>query len=224
MTGRQFLESFLRVHGFRRARASELAQRALERVSLVDAADRRVGGYSKGMRQRIKLAQAIAHEPEIMVLDEPLNGLDPMARAEVIALFRELADEGLHVLISSHILHEVDMISDRVILLNKGYVVAEGEIQGVRGEMKEHPMQIFVRCDRAAELAARVFEQDDVVEVAMHEDRGGLMVRTRSADRFFLAFNDLVLEEGFHVEAVGPADESVQAVYQYLVVDEEVAS
>lgn len=224
MTGRQFLESFLRVHGFRRARARELAQRALERVSLVDAAERKVAGYSKGMRQRIKLAQAIAHEPEVMVLDEPLNGLDPMARAEAIALFRELADEGLHVLISSHILHEVDMLSDRVILLNRGYVVAEGEIQGVRGEMKEHPMQIFVRCDRAAELASRVFEQDDVVEVAMHEDRGGLMVRTRSADRFFLAFNDLVLQEGFQVDAIGPADESVQAVYQYLVVDEEVAS
>ena len=107
-----------------------------------------MAAYSKGMRQRIKLAQAIAHDPQVLVLDEPLNGLDPMARAETIALFREWGDEGRHVIVSSHILHEVDRISDQVILLSHGYVVAEGEIQGVRSEVKEQPMQILVRCDR----------------------------------------------------------------------------
>ena len=112
------------------------------------AAERPVGAYSKGMRQRIKLAQAIAHDPQVLVLDEPLNGLDPMARAETIALFREWGAEGRHVIVSSHILHEVDQISDQVILLSQGYVVAEGEIQGVRNEVKEQPMQILVRCDR----------------------------------------------------------------------------
>ncbi len=224
MTGRQFLDSFLRVHGFSKKRAAELAARAIERVGLTEAADRKVAGYSKGMRQRIKLAQAICHEPHVMVLDEPLNGLDPMARVEVIALFRELAEDGLHVLLSSHILHEIDQISDRVIFLNKGYVVAEGEVAGVRGEMKKHPMQIFIRCGDPHRLASRVFEQDDVVEVKMHPDRLGLLVRTESADHFYLAFNQLVLEENLEIEAIGPADESVQAVYQYLVVDEEVAS
>src|SRR5436853_3779991 len=102
------------------------------------------------MRERIKRAQAIAHEPQVLVLDEPLNGLDPMARADVTALFRDLAASGMHVIISSHILHEVDMISDRVIIMSNGYIVAEGDIQGVRSEMEDHPMQILIRCDKPA--------------------------------------------------------------------------
>src|SRR6185436_20197114 len=147
VTGREFLNSFLLVHGYDRKRVNELSQLALERVNLVEAADRKVAGYSKGMRQRIRLAQSIAHEPVVLILDEPLNGLDPLARAEIISLFRKLAEDGLHLIISSHILHEVDLISDRVVLINNGYVVAKGDIHGVRSEMEEHPMQILVRCD-----------------------------------------------------------------------------
>src|SRR2546425_1391448 len=186
LTGREFIKSFLLVHGFDRKKAEELTVTALERVSLLDAADRKVAAYSKGMRQRIRLAQAIAHQPDVLILDEPLNGLDPMVRAETIALFRKLAADGLHLIISSHILHEVDMMSDRVILLNNGYVVAEGEIHGVRDEMEEHPMQILIRCDRPGVLAARVFEQDSVVEAKIHKDKHGLFVKTRDADAFYL--------------------------------------
>src|SRR6266542_3390127 len=154
LTGREFIKSFLLVHGFNKNKADELTLTALERVSLLDAADRKVAAYSKGMRQRIRLAQAIAHQPSVLILDEPLNGLDPMVRAETIALFRSLAAEGLYLIISSHILHEVDMMSDRVILLNNGYVVAEGNIHGVRDEMDvEHPMQILIRCDKPSLLA-----------------------------------------------------------------------
>src|SRR5512132_476593 len=126
LTGREFIQSFLLVHGFDRKKAEEFTVTALERVSLLDAANRKIAAYSKGMRQRIRLAQAIAHQPAVLILDEPLNGLDPMVRAETIALFRKLATDGLHLIISSHILHEVDMMSGRVILLNNGYVVAEG--------------------------------------------------------------------------------------------------
>jgi ABC-2 type transport system ATP-binding protein len=172
------------------------------------------------MRQRIKLAQAIADDPQVLLLDEPLNGLDPLARAEVIALFRTLAAEGRHVVLSSHILHEVDLLSDRVVLMSGGYVVAEGEIHGVRGEMEEHPMQILVRCDRPAHLAARVFEQDHVVEVKLHEDRQGLFVRTRDAERFYLLLNQLVAQGEVEVEQVAPADDNVEAVYQYLIGEE----
>ncbi|HZF14085.1 MAG TPA: ATP-binding cassette domain-containing protein [Thermoanaerobaculia bacterium] len=183
----------------------------------MEAAPRKVAGYSKGMRQRIKLAQAMAHEPTVLILDEPLNGLDPMARAEVIGLFRDLAAAGLYVLVSSHILHEVDRISDQVILLNGGYVVAEGKIQGVREEMEQHPMQIAVRCDRPSLLAARAFEEDHVVEVKIAPDRRGLLVSTRDADGFYLLLNRVVLETGLVVEAVAPADADVQSVYQYLI-------
>jgi ABC-2 type transport system ATP-binding protein len=223
LTGRQFLFDYLRVHGFERRQARELSELALQRVRLVDAADRKVAAYSKGMRQRIKLAQAIAHQPRVLVLDEPLNGLDPMARAETLDLFRDLAAEGMHVLISSHILHEVDMISDRVILISNGYIVAEGEIQGVRQEVKEHPMQIFVRCREPERLASAVFMGDSASEVQMHDDRGGLLLRTRDAARFYALMHRMVLEEGLEVEALGPADEDVQAVYMYLVGDEGVA-
>jgi ABC-2 type transport system ATP-binding protein len=218
LTGFQFIESLLRVHGYGRVEAEELAWKAIERVNLTEAAGRKVAGYSKGMRQRIKLAQAIAHRPSVLILDEPLNGLDPMARAEVIALFRELAAAGLHVLVSSHILHEVDLISDQVVLIHGGYVVAEGEIGGVRDEMEEqHPAQVLIRCDQPSLLASRVFLHDHVVEARINEDGKGLLVRTRDADQFYLLLNQVVLETGLGVETVMPTDSDVNAVYEYLI-------
>ena len=220
LTGREFIKSFLLVHGSERKRAEDLTVTALERVSLLDAADRKVAAYSKGMRQRIRLAQAIAHRPTVLILDEPLNGLDPMVRAETIALFRKLAAEGLHLIISSHILHEVDMMSDRVILLNNGYVVAEGNVHGVRDEMEEHPMQILIRCDKPSKLAAHVFAQDDVVEARLHDDRRGLFVKTRDADRFYLLLNRVGAEGEINIESVAPVDDDLSAVYQYLIGSE----
>lgn len=217
LTGREFINAFLSVHGFDRKRSNELSQVALERVNLVDAADRKVAAYSKGMRQRIRLAQSIAHEPAVLILDEPLNGLDPMVRAETIALFRKLASEGLHLIISSHILHEVDMMSDRVVLLNNGYIVAEGNIHGVRDEMEEHPMQILIRCDQPEKLAAYIFQKNHVVEARLHEDRRGLFVKTRDADRFYLMLNRAVAEGEVTIETVAPVDDDLSAVYQYLI-------
>ena len=217
LTGREFINSFLLVHGYDRKRAGDLSQLALERVYLVDAGDRKVAGYSKGMRQRIRLAQAIAHEPAVLILDEPLNGLDPMVRVETIALFRKLAAEGLHLIISSHILHEVDMMSDSVVLLNNGYIVAEGDIHGVRDEMEEHPMQILIRCDQPAKLAAYVFAHDHVVEARLHNDKGGLFVKTRDADGFYLMLNRAVADGEVSVESIAPVDDDLSAVYQYLI-------
>ncbi len=221
MSGYQFIYSYLRVHGFCHREAHDLTWQALERVGLTDAAKRRVAGYSKGMRQRVRLAQAISHDPRVLVLDEPLNGLDPMARAEVIEIFQEQAAAGRLLIISSHILHEVDMISDRVVLLSSGYVVAEGEIGGVRSEtMDEHPIQVLIRCDKPSVVASRLFEQDHVVEATLHDDRGGLEVRTRDAERFYGLLGDVVLAEGVKVETVTVADADVRAVYQYLIGNE----
>ena len=217
VTGREFINSFLRVHGFDRKKAEEFTDVALERVNLVEAGDRKVAAYSKGMRQRIRLAQSIAHQPAVLILDEPLNGLDPMVRAETIALFRKLAADGLHLIISSHILHEVDMMSDCVVLLNNGYIVAEGNIHGVRDEMQEHPLQILIRCDDPSKLAAHVFAQDHVVEARLHDDRGGLFVKTRDADRFYLLLNEVVANGEVNIESVAPVDDDLSAVYQYLI-------
>jgi ABC-2 type transport system ATP-binding protein len=217
-TGREFIEFYLRTHGGTNRAVENLTYQALERVSMLEAADRKVAGYSKGMRQRIRLAQAIAHNPAVLILDEPLNGLDPMARAEIIRLFRQLAAEGLYLIISSHILHEVDMMSDSVVLLNNGYVVAEGNVHGVRDEIEEHPMQILIRCDRPQALAARVFEQDGaVVEARLHDDKQGLFIKTRRADDFYLLLNRVVLDGDLKIESVAPADDDLNAVYQYLI-------
>ena len=224
ITGWQFVFSYLLLHGLERGEAERLTARALERVGLVDAAHRRIAGYSKGMRQRIKLAQAIAHRPRVMVLDEPLNGLDPMVRAETIELFRQLAREGQHVFISSHILHEVDLLSDRVILISNGYIVAEGEVPGMRAEVeetRERPMQVFVRCDRPKWLAGQAFQLDHVTEVQLHDDGGGIHLRTRDADRFLRLVAELARDGGVRIEAVGPADSDLQAVYRYLVNEDE---
>ena len=220
LTGREFIKSFLLVSGIGKNDADSWTEKALDRISLLDAADRRIGAYSKGMRQRLRLAQSIAHRPKVLILDEPLNGLDPIVRAETIGLFRKLAGEGLHLIISSHILHEVDMMSDRVVLLNNGYVVAEGGIHGVRDEMETHPMQILIRCDRPAMLASRMFAENDVVEAHLHEDRGGLFVKTREPDRFYLLLNEIVAQGEINVESIAPIDDDLSAVYQYLIGSE----
>lgn len=216
LTGADFIKSFLLVHGFDKRQADTLTRAALERVSLSKDGERKIASYSKGMRQRICLGQALAHQPTVLILDEPLNGLDPMVRAETIALFRKLAEQGLHVIISSHILHEVDMMSDFVVLMNTGYVVAEGNIHGVRDEMEEHPMQILIRCDQPSKLAARVFAQDHVVEARLHDDKHGLFVRTRDADNFYLLLNRIVSEGEVMIESIAPVDDDLNAVYQYL--------
>ena len=217
LSGYQMIRSMMALHGVSASEAEERTWSAIERVGMTDAAHRRVAGYSKGMRQRVRLAQALAHSPKVLILDEPLNGLDPMARSEVIELFRKFAESGMHVVISSHIMHEVDIVSDSVIMMSGGYVVAEGDIQGVRHEMEDHPIQILIRCDRPAVIASSVFQQDSVVEVRIHADGRGLLVSTRNPDRFYELFNRIILQNRIVVEAVAPADENVNAVYQYLV-------
>ena len=221
LTGFQFLYSYLLVSGHSAVDAQRLAWQAIERVNMGEAAHRNVASYSKGMRQRIRLAQALAHDPKVLVLDEPLNGLDPLARAEMIALFRAAASQGCYVIISSHILHEVDIISDQVVLLSNGYVVAEGQIQNVRSEIQEHPTQIMIRCNRPRELAAKMFTSDQAIEVSIHKDERGLLLKTRDADRFYLALNELALN-GIEIESIAPADDDVLSVYEYLIGNEEV--
>lgn len=223
LTGYQFVSSYLRLFGYGSAEADRLALEAIERVGLAEAAHRRTAGYSKGMRQRIKLAQAIAHQPTVLILDEPLNGLDPLMRAEIIALFRELAGQGLHLIVSSHVLHEVDVISDQVIMLSNGFVIAEGPIREVRSEIREQPMQILIRCGQPRSLASMLFEQDLVAEIRLHPDGGGMLVKTRDAGRFYLGLNRIA-QNGFDIESVEPADDDVLSVYEYLIGAESAAS
>jgi ABC-2 type transport system ATP-binding protein len=220
LSGFQFVSSYVRMGGMDGESAERLAWKAIERVNLTEAASRNVAGYSKGMRQRIRLAQALCHNPRVLVLDEPLNGLDPLARAEMIALFKAVAAEGCYVIISSHILHEVDAISDQVILLSNGYVVAEGAIHSVRDEIREHPAQILIRCERPRELACKMMESEQTIEVRIHNDERGVLIKTRDADRFYLMLNHIAVD-GIGIESVAPADDDVNSVYEYLIGSEE---
>lgn len=220
LTGFQYIYSSLRLAGHMHQESESMAWDAIDRVSLRDAARRKIAAYSKGMRQRIKLAQSIAHDPAVLILDEPLNGLDPLVRAETIALFREQARAGRHVILSSHVLQEVDAISDQVVLLAGGYVVAEGKIRGVRSEIQEHPMQILIRCDKPSAVASLIFEHDHVVEARIHSDRRGLLVKTRNPEQFYLLLNRLAIN-GIDIESVAPADDDVNSVYEYLIGSEE---
>jgi ABC-2 type transport system ATP-binding protein len=217
ITGWQFIFDSLMLHGMSEAEAVELTIESLERVQLGDAAGRKIAGYSKGMRQKVRLAQAIAHHPRVLVLDEPLNGLDPMARAESIALFQELGRQGMHLLISSHILDEVDRISDRVVLIAGGYLVAEGSIQQVRHEVREKPMQVLIRCDRPALLAAKMFSVNHCVEARLHADGKGVFLRTGDIDQFYSMLNGIAAEGLVKMESVAPADDDASAIYQYLI-------
>lgn len=173
-TAREFIEFYLRVHGYTRAETAELTQTALERVS----------------------------------------------RADIIRLFRQLADAGMYLILSSHILHEVDMMSDNVVLMQNGYVVAEGDVHGVRDEIDEHPIQILIRCDRPQVLAARLFENEHTVEARIHNDRLGLFVKTRRPDDFYLLLNKVITEQKLQVESVAPVDDDLNAVYQYLITSD----
>jgi ABC-2 type transport system ATP-binding protein len=217
-TGFTFITTGLLLYGYSRTEAEEKAWKALERVSLTDAANRKVAAYSKGMRQRVRLAQAIAHDPELLVLDEPLNGLDPLVRAETIDLFRSWAALGKHVIISSHVLQEVDVISDQVVLMANGMIIAEGTIRDVRDEIQEHPSQFIVRCrdSNASGVAQLLFGEDHITEIKLNEDGMGMLVMTRDRERFARALGRIALD-GHRIESVVPADENVDALYEYLI-------
>jgi ABC-2 type transport system ATP-binding protein len=216
-TGFTFITTGLLLFGYGRTEAEEKAWKALERLSLTEAANRKVAGYSKGMRQRVRLAQAIAHDPDLLVLDEPLNGLDPLVRAETIDLFRSWADAGKHVIISSHVLQEVDLISDQVVLIANGMIVAEGKIRNVRDEIQEHPSQFIVRCDGdASGVAAMLFGEEHITEIKLNDDRLGMLIMTRDREQFARALGRIALN-GHRIESVVPADENVDALYEYLI-------
>lgn len=215
-TGFDFVHTGLLLHGFSPEEAQRRAWAAIERVGLTGASKRKVAGYSKGMRQRIRLAQSIAHDPLVLVLDEPLNGLDPLVRAETIALFREYAAGGRHVILSSHVLQEVDVFSDQVILIANGMIVAEGQIKSVREEIHEHPSQYLLHCREASRVASLLFAESHITEIKLAPEGQGLLVQTRNREAFAAALERIALS-GIDIDGVLPTDENVDALYEYLI-------
>ncbi len=215
MTGLQFLTTLLRLTGYDEAECRRRAEEALHTVALLDAKDRRIGGYSRGMRQRVKLAQAVAHRPELLLLDEPVTGMDPVNRRRVIDLVRRLGHEGRTVLVSSHILHEVEAMTRRVLLVNHGRILAEGDVREIRELMDEHPHTVALRAREPRRLAAAIVGWPNVLSLAFDGEGEWLTVQTARPDEFYRELHEAALESGV-VEMYSP-DEDLESVFRYLV-------
>jgi ABC-2 type transport system ATP-binding protein len=216
LSGRQFVEAMARLCGYRRADARALTEWALERVGMADRSDRTLRGYSKGMRQRIKLAQALLHDPPLLVLDEPLSGIDPLGRAAMVALFLELAGQGKCLLVSSHELEELEKLTDHVAIMARGRIAAVGTLTHIRDLLDNHPHSIRIECEDGRRLAAALVDFEDVAGVDLH-DGDTLVVRARNPRRFFERLTGLVLEEGFDLRHLETLDDSTHAILGYLL-------
>jgi len=206
----------LRLSGFEARPARERAQTALERVGLDPRLKRKVKTFSKGMRQRTKLAQALAHGPQLLVLDEPLTGLDPIGRRDMLAIFRTLAAEGAHVILSSHVLHEVEALTEEILVVHRGRLLAQGRVGEVRRLLSRHPMRIELRARAPRELARALLGLEEVVSVRLGHDDGLVLLETRDAERFFGRVTSLVAEGGFGVQSLESVDAGLEAVFDYL--------
>ena len=216
MTGRDWLIALLGLSGFEGDRAAGAAERALETVGLATAADRRIGGYSKGMRQRIKLAQAIAHEPELLVLDEPLAGLDSIGRRRVIDVIKAWGRDGRSVVVSSHVLHEIELMTSNIVLLHNGRILAEGNVHQIRDLIDEHPHTVRITADDPRRLARHLLGHSHVI--AMQLQDGAVIAQTSRPDAFYTELTVLAAgEEAGAVGEVTSPDDNLQAVFSYLV-------
>ncbi len=216
MTGLEWVTALVRLNGFDERAAEAAARRALETVELVDAADKKIGAYSKGMRQRVKLAQAIVHDPDLLILDEPLGGMDPIGRRKTIRLIRDWGRQGRSVVVSSHILHEIEAMTSNILLINNGRILAEGDVHQIRDLIDEHPHTVFIRAADPRGLARAFLERDDVLSLRFEE--GAMVVETGRPDTFYARLTDLAAsgEYGDIAEVTSP-DDNLQAVFQYLV-------
>jgi ABC-2 type transport system ATP-binding protein len=215
LTGLEFLVALLRLTGFDEAECRRRAEAALEQVDLVAARDRKIGGYSKGMRQRVKLAQALAHDPEVLLLDEPLTGMDPVNRRRLIDLVKRLGRSGRTVLVSSHILHEVEAMTRRVLLIHNGRILAEGDVREIRDLMDQHPHTVSIRARAPRVVARAVVGQSHVLSLSFGAEGSWLTVQTARPDEFYGALLDVAEEAG--LEEMFAPDEDLGSVFHYLV-------
>jgi ABC-2 type transport system ATP-binding protein len=216
MTGLEWVTALVRLNGLSEREADEAARRALTAVDLMEAAGKKIGAYSKGMRQRVKLAQAIVHDPDLLILDEPLAGMDPLARRRTIRLIREWARAGKSILVSSHILHEIESMTANILLINNGRILAEGDVHHIRDLIDEHPHTVYVRAQDPRGLARQFLARDDVRSLKFEEN--AVVVETGKPDLFYARLTEMAASGEFGaIEEVTSPDDNLQAVFQYLV-------
>lgn len=217
LTGLEFVTALARFSGYDAEEARRRAAAVLERVGAREYMDRKIGTYSRGMRQRTKVAQALVHDPELVILDEPLTGTDPIGRHDLIELVKQLGREGKSLLISSHVLHEVQAMTEEFLLIYGGRVLASGNVHEIRGLMNEYPHRITIRCDGGRELAHRLVRDLPVTGVEVDEAAGTLLVHTREPQAFYSGLAGVVLDSGSAVREVISQDDNLDAVFRYLV-------
>jgi ABC-2 type transport system ATP-binding protein len=216
MTGLEWVTALVRLNGLGEKEADEAATRALEMVDLMDAAGKKIGAYSKGMRQRVKLAQAIVHDPALLILDEPLSGMDPLARRRTIRLIRDWAKAGKSIIVSSHILHEIESMTGNILLINNGRILAEGDVHQIRELIDEHPHTVYVRAADPRGLAREFLSRDDVRSLRFESN--AVVVETGKPDAFYTRLTEMAASGEFGViDEVTSPDDNLQAVFQYLV-------
>jgi ABC-2 type transport system ATP-binding protein len=216
MTGLEWVTALVRLNGLSEKEADEAARRALTMVDLMEAANKKIGAYSKGMRQRVKLAQAIVHDPMLLILDEPLSGMDPLARRRTIRLIRDWARAGKSIIVSSHILHEIESMTANILLINNGRILAEGDVHHIRDLIDEHPHTVYVRAEQPRVLAREFLAHDDVRSLRFEE--GAVVIETGKPDRFYARLTDMAATGEFGaIDEVTSPDDNLQAVFQYLV-------
>ncbi|MCH7746819.1 MAG: ABC transporter ATP-binding protein [Acidobacteria bacterium] len=216
MTGLEWVTALTRLNGLSDTDATAAARRALGTVDLLDAADKKIGAYSKGMRQRVKLAQAVVHDPELLVLDEPLAGMDPIARRKMVRLIKDWGRAGKSVLVSSHILHEIEAMTSTILLINNGRILAEGNIHTIRDLIDEHPHKVKIRASDPRRMARAFLRHDDVLSLQFED--GAVVVETGKPDAFYGRLTELAATGALgEVYEVSSPDDNLQAVFDYLV-------
>ena len=216
MTGIDWVTALVRLNGLSVDDARAAAERALTAVDLMEAANKKIGAYSKGMRQRVKLAQAIVHDPDLLILDEPLTGMDPIMRRRTIRQIKDWARAGKSIIVSSHILHEVEAMTSNILLINNGRIVAEGNVHQIRDLIDTHPHTVFIRVADPRTLARMVLAEDGII--SMRFEPGALVVETARPDAFYARVTEMAASgEAGPIDEVTSPDDTLQAVFQYLV-------
>lgn len=217
MTGWEFMINLLKLHHFSSPEVKARVQNALEIVELMNDKDRVIKSYSRGMRQRLKFAQAIAHKPEIIILDEPLNGMDPLGRRKIIKLIKSYEREGKTIIVSSHVLPEIEAMTKRIILIHQGKIFAQGNIHYIRDLIDTHPHIVSIKCSNPRELASRFIHEEYVLKIHFGSASDSLLVETNNRDKFFSLLPSIFLKNDIEVREITSPDDNLQAVFDYLV-------
>lgn len=217
MSGRACVHHLARLTGMSAAEAKRKGDEAIAMVGMAERADRKLAGYSKGMRQRIKLAQAMVHDPQVILLDEPLNGLDPLGRREFIDLLGHLAEQGKAILVSSHILYEVEQMTRNILLLHRGRLLATGDLRVIRSLIDKHPHRIRIETPDIHGAVRELVAIEGVLGIKILPGQLGIEVESKRPDLFYQSLPRIVLERGVPISGVTSPDNNLESVFRYLV-------